>query len=79
MITAQPVTIATGDEFVDGRLIYVGDALIGVLQHLEGSHYEQEGQWNLEAGFGPLEDCEEVFPTVDAAIDWIRKLISSPT
>jgi len=79
MITAQPIQIANSGDIVEGRLIFAGDALVAVLQCLEGGHYDQQGQWNLEAGFGPLADCEKVFPTVDAAIAWITERIASAT
>ncbi|MBE1206258.1 hypothetical protein [Aminobacter carboxidus] len=72
MIEAHKVAVANHDLPVEGRLVMFDNVLVAILAHLETDYYEQKGQWNLEAGFGPLSGEERVFPSLEQALDWVR-------
>ncbi|MBT1159436.1 hypothetical protein J1C56_28095 [Aminobacter anthyllidis] len=75
MIEAHKIAVANHDLPVEGRLVLADDVLVAILAHLEAEYYEQKGQWNLEAGFGPLSGEERVFASVEQALDWVRSAL----
>ena len=80
-VTFEPVRIDTQSDDEDGRLIMVGERLVGVLVRLDSPEQAPLlGYWSLEAGFGPLGwRKEEPFETLDAVRDWVEGLTGGPT
>jgi hypothetical protein len=68
-----PVTIATSSADRDGRLAFINEELVAILIRLEEeSHGDERGSWIVETGYGRCEGKARVFPTLDAAGEWIR-------
>jgi hypothetical protein len=73
----QPITIAADHDNV-GRLIMVGERLLGVLVRLDSLHQQYHGKWFLEAGFGKLADAAgTIFNTPECAREQIGRLIDT--
>ena len=71
----QVVPVLCGSERLEGRLVMIDGAIVAVLTHLRGEHYQKnDGGWFLEAGFGPCEaeKGRDPFPSLDAAKEWIQ-------
>ena len=74
-ITFTPVKVRVPGQS-EGRLVFAGDALVGVLVKLDDSHGDLRGRWYAEAAFNSLERMEEsTFETLDEAAAWIRTWI----
>lgn len=72
-LTLAPVRVLIGAE-ADGRLVFAGDVLAGVLVRLDEGYGEQAGQWFLEVGFGPLAGQKHpLFADIEAAQEWISR------
>ena len=70
----QPIRIAGADG--EGVLVFSEEKLVAVLSRLSDLHDGDAGQWFLEAGFGELDQHKpELFVDLDAAQDWISRLI----
>ena len=69
----QPVLVDTGTKDEEGCLVFADGRLVAVLVRLSDQHDGVAGQWYHEHGFGPeLEKpAHPIFPTLDAAQDWI--------
>jgi hypothetical protein len=78
-VTLAPVRVLVAPE-AEGRLVFAGSALAGVLVRLDESYGDQAGQWFLEVGFGRAQGHRHpVFPDLDAAREWIaRRLNGAP-
>ncbi|WP_287744815.1 hypothetical protein [Methylobacterium sp.] len=76
-VCLKPVAVNTGSGGQDGLLVFFADQLVAVLVRLEGTHDPNttlQGQWFLEAGFGPCQAWNkgQVFATQDEAVAWVR-------
>ena len=71
----QPVRVDTGTEDEEGCLVFADGRLVAVLVRLSEQHDGLAGQWFHEHGFGPAldEPAHPVFPTLEAAKDWIEE------
>lgn len=69
----QPVRVETGTDDEEGCLVFADGRLVAVLVRLSDQHDGLAGQWYHEHGFGPAldEPAHPVFPTLEAAQDWI--------
>jgi len=71
------VAIATAQDD-DGWLVFLAGQLVAVLTRLDLKHGENAGACSINVAFGALNDAtDQVFPSLDAAADWIRRAISS--
>lgn len=70
----SPVTILTGSDDEDGRLVSTNGRLVAVLIRLSDKvHAELVGSWFLEVGFGPCSQVTpQVFKSLDEARGWIE-------
>jgi hypothetical protein len=70
----QPVRIETGGPDEDGYLVFADGRLVAVLVRLSEQHEDAAGLWYYEHGFGPYDGpAHPVFPTLEAAQDWIEQ------
>lgn len=76
-VTWQLIRIETGTSEEDGRLVLVDGKLVAVLVCLSDDYPQPElhGQWFVEAGFGPIFQKHEAFPTFEDAVAWVRQTV----
>lgn len=76
-VTWQPIRVETGSSEEDGRLVLADGKLVAVLVHLSSEHPQSklQGQWFVEAGFGPIFEKYEAFPTFEDAVAWVRQTV----
>jgi hypothetical protein len=74
-VTCQPVRVGTSMAEEDGRLVLVDGKLVAVLVRPSDVHPQAElhGQWFVAAGFGPIFEKHEVFPTLEDAVAWAHR------
>ena len=74
----HPLLVNTCSADEEGRLIVVDGRLVGVLVQLQADEQAtRRGQWNLEAGFGPLAGyAPEPFGDLEEARRWITRALS---
>jgi hypothetical protein len=72
-ITFQPVRVAAGFCDGEGQMVLVDGTLVAVLVRLTASNDnpDAQGQWFVQAGFGPLSETHELFSTLEDAEDWV--------
>lgn len=74
-IRTEPLVVNTGTGGENGLLVLIDGKLVAVLIHLGASYdlaAETQGQWFLEAGFGPCQDWNKglTFASLDEALAW---------
>jgi hypothetical protein len=74
-VTCQPIRVGTSMAEEDGRLVLVDGKLVAVLVRPSDVHPQAElhGQWFVAAGFGPIFEKHEVFPTLEDAVAWAHQ------
>ena len=77
-LAAQPISVLTGSDDREGRLVLVNGDLVAVLVRLDGPvHEEQQGGWFLEAGFGPCSGPPQpVFDSLAEAQEWVSMRVA---
>jgi hypothetical protein len=77
-LAAQPISVLTGSDDREGRLVLVNGDLVAVLVRLDGPvHENQRGGWFLEAGFGPCSGPPQpVFDSLAEAQVWVSMRVA---
>ncbi len=72
-ITFQPIRVAAGSRDGEGLMVLVDGTLVAVLVRLTASNDnpDVQGQWFVQAGFGPLSETHGLFSTLEDAEDWV--------
>ena len=73
-LTYEEVTVETGSDDEDGRLVFADERLVAVLVRLAESHGPEAGFWFLEHGFNRLDnENHPKFRDLDEAEEWISR------
>jgi hypothetical protein len=77
-ITLQPISVATGSQDEDGRLVLLDGKLVAVLVHLvDEVHETMRGAWYVEAGFGPCAaSTARSFASLEEAERWAGREVA---
>ncbi|HEV2564328.1 MAG TPA: hypothetical protein VGU19_04510 [Microvirga sp.] len=76
-LTFQPIRVATGFDEEGMMVLDAEQRLVAVLVRLSDRNEVAPGQWNLEAGFGPVNGVTPpTFADLDAARDWIGQRLA---
>lgn len=78
ILSLQSTRIAIDGGEDDGLLVMADEVLVAVLVCLDRPIYgPEQGQWHLEAGFGPCAARPATFPRLEPALRWIAERVGA--
>ncbi len=76
-LNTQNVRVSLGED-EEGALVFADARLVALLVHLQPSNEIAPNCWYLEASFEDAISVDEIFPSLDAALAFIRRQLEPP-